>query len=126
MKPYSFQIEATMRALVHCHQTCLGMAMTHCLEVGGEHARPQHLRLMLDCAAICSTTADFLARKSQFHTQLCAFCAEICETCGADCEKVGDMQPCVDACRNAAGVCREAARSDHAEILKMASVLTPS
>lgn len=29
MKPYSSQIEETIRALQHCHQTCLGMAMTH-------------------------------------------------------------------------------------------------
>ena len=126
MKPYSSQIEETMRALRHCHHTCHGMAMTHCLEMGGEHARPQHIRLMLDCAQICATTADFLARKSQFHTQLCAFCADICETCGADCEKIGDMQACVEACRDCAQACREAARLDHAEILKMASELPPS
>lgn len=126
MHPFSGQIEDCMRKLQHCHKTCLGMAMTHCLEMGGEHARPQHIRLMLDCAQICAATADFLARKSQFHTRLCALCADICDTCGADCQKIGDMRPCVEACRACATACREAARLDHAEILKMASELPPS
>lgn len=126
MKPYSSQIEETMRALRHCHQTCLGMAMTHCLEMGGAHARPQHLRLMMDCAQICATTADFLARKSQFHNHMCGFCADVCETCATDCENIGDMRASVDACRACVAACRQAARLDHAEILKMASELPPS
>jgi hypothetical protein len=36
------------------------------------------------------------------------------------------MEPCVEACRACAAACREAARLDHAEILKMASELPPS
>ena len=45
-----------MTALADCHIQCLSMAMTHCLEMGGEHSRPQHLRLMMDCAAMCALT----------------------------------------------------------------------
>ncbi len=126
MNAYSSQIEDCMQKLLHCHKTCLGMAMTHCVEMGGEHARPQHLRLMLDCAQVCASTADFLARKSQFHTQICRLCADICETCASDCENVGDMEESVAACRACAQSCREAARLDHAEILSMASRLPPS
>jgi hypothetical protein len=26
---------------LQCYKTCLGMAMTHCLETGGKHVEPQ-------------------------------------------------------------------------------------
>ena len=113
-------------ALQHCHAICSSMAMTHCLEMGGEHARPQHLRLMLDCAGLCAFTADALGRKSQFHTRFAALCAEVCETCEKDCEALGDMEDCVQACRTCAARCRQVARSDHQDILKAASRVSPA
>lgn len=126
MSPYSPQIEDCVRHLLRCHRACLGTAMAHCLETGGEHARPQHLRLMLDCAAICQTAADSLLRKSQFHTRLCDLAADVAETCAKECEALGGMEDCVTACRTCADACRPAARLEHAEILKMASELPPS
>jgi hypothetical protein len=44
----------------HCHAICLSTAMTHCLEMGGEHARPQHLRLMLCLDGIAHLTAELV------------------------------------------------------------------
>jgi hypothetical protein len=126
MNNFSQQIRDTMAALQHCHNTCLSMAMTHCLEIGGEHSRPQHLRLMLDCAALCAATEDFLARKSQFHNRICALCAEVAQTCAEDCARLGDMEACVEACRKVTAACTEAAKLDHAEILAMASRLPPT
>jgi len=32
-----------------CYYICLE-SVTHCLEMGGEHAQPEHIRLLLDCA----------------------------------------------------------------------------
>ncbi len=32
-----------------CHMSCLSMAATHCLETGGKHAEPRHMRLMWLC-----------------------------------------------------------------------------
>ena len=126
MNQLSHKVRETMQALQHCHATCHAMAMTHCLETGGEHARPQHLRLMLDCADICALTADALGRKSQFHNRLAQLCAEVCETCEQDCAALGGMEGCVTACRDCARLCSEVARMDHAEILDMASKLPPS
>jgi len=126
MKHLSQQTADAITALQHCHAICSSMAMTHCLEMGGEHARPQHLRLMLDCAALCAFTADALGRKSQFHTRFAALCAEVCETCEKDCEALGDMDDCVQACRSCVILCQEVARLDHREILEMASSLPPS
>jgi hypothetical protein len=121
----SQQARDAVEALQHCHATCHSMAMIHCLELGGEHARPQHLRLMLDCAGICAFTADALGRKSQFHTRFAALCAEVCETCAADCAALGEMDECGAACRDCARLCRELSRPEHAEILDMASQLPP-
>lgn len=115
-----------LEALAHCSLTCHSMALVHCLELGGEHARPQHVRLMLDCAKICATTAELLAHKSQFHTQIAALCVEICETCGEDCEKLGQMEECVSACRACAEKCREISRSEHAAALGHGATHAPS
>jgi len=120
------QVRETIEALQHCHAICSSMAMTHCLEMGGEHARPQHLRLMLDCAGLCAFTADALGRKSQFHNSFAALCADVCETCAKDCAALDGMEDCVQACRDCARLCTQVARLDHAEILEMASRLPPS
>lgn len=129
MNQLSQQIRDAIKALQHCHATCHSMAMTHCLEMGGEHAAPQHLRLMLDCAALCAFTADALGRKTQFHGRFAALCAQVCETCAADCEAVGEMDDCVTACRDCAAACKGIAQADgaqKAEIRDMASLLPPN
>ena len=125
MNQLSAQVQDTIAKLRDCHAMCHGMAMTHCLEEGGPHVRPQHFRLMLDCAQLCATTADFLERKSQFHTGLCGLCADVNETCAEDCEQLDGMDDCVTACRAAAQACRVAARLDHAELLRTASRHAP-
>ncbi|MGX5735671.1 four-helix bundle copper-binding protein [Bosea thiooxidans] len=89
-----------------CYKTCHGMAMTHCLEMGGRHAEPAHLRLMAACAEICRTTAHLLLMNSEHGKHLCPECAEVCEACAADCERIGDMEPCVAACRSCAQACQ--------------------
>ena len=106
MHAFSQQEKDCVEAALNCHKTCLGMAMTHCLDEGGEHVAPQHFRLMIDCAAICATTADFIMHKSQFHRHLCALCAEVCNACAADCMKLDGMEECVEACRRCAQACR--------------------
>jgi hypothetical protein len=83
--------------------------MTHCLETGGEHLAPQHFRLMIDCAAICATAADFMLHKSQFHRQVCGLCAQVCRECATDCEKLDGMEECVRACNACAEACAKMA-----------------
>ena len=125
MNQLSRQVHETILALQHCHLTCSSMAMIHCLEMGGKHARPQHMRLMLDCAEFCAFTADALGRKSQFHNRFAALCAEVCETCAKDCEALGDMEDCVQACRDCVRLCTAIAKLDHTEMLDMASQVPP-
>lgn len=96
----------------HCHDTCTEM-VTHCLEMGGEHARPAHVRLLLDCAEICQTSADYMLRSSDLHGKACEVCALVCETCADDCDRFDDdelMQNCAEVCRSCARSCREMAK----------------
>lgn len=105
MHAFSREIAACIDACLACHKTCLGMAMTHCLEGGGEHTAPPHFRLMMDCAAICALTADFMLHKSEFHRDSCRLCAAICASCAGDCERIGTMDDCVKSCRECATHC---------------------
>jgi hypothetical protein len=92
-----------------CYQVCTGMAMTHCLELGGKHVEPAHFRLMMACAEICRTSAHFMLIRSPHHKHTCRECAEICDECAKDCERIGDMQACVEACKRCAESCRRMA-----------------
>lgn len=120
------QAEEAIAALQHCHAVCLSMATVHCPEMGGEHARPKHIRLMLDCAAICAFTSDALARKSQFHSRFAAVCAEVCKICAEDCENIGGMEESAAACRRCVELYTDLARLAHDEIITLASQLPPS
>lgn len=88
-----------------CHVTCLSEATGHCLEMGGEHAAPKHIRIMLDCAQICATAADFMARGSQAHALVCGVCAQICRACAESCRKIDGMEECAATCERCAEMC---------------------
>jgi hypothetical protein len=94
---------------LRCYSICLSTAMNHCLEVGGEHTKPHHFRLMMACAEICRTSAHFMLIGSKHHPHVCSECAEICSECAADCERIGDMAECVEICRKCAETCRQMA-----------------
>jgi hypothetical protein len=104
---------ATMQSCIEeclsCHRICVETT-AHCLEKGGKHAAADHIRTMLDCAQICATSADFMLRGSDLHTETCAACAAVCEACAESCEQIADddiMKRCADACRRCAASCRE-------------------
>ena len=91
-----------------CHDVCLA-TVTHCLEMGGQHAEASHVRLLLDCGQICATSADFMVRRSEHHAETCRACAVVCERCAESCERFSDdevMTACADACRRCAESCR--------------------
>ena len=90
-----------------CHASCLHTAMVHCLNTGGKHVGADHFRLMMNCAEICQTSANFMLSGSTFHAALCGICADICEACAKSCEAIGEMEDCVRACRECAASCRK-------------------
>lgn len=105
MNQLSEETRVAIETCLECHSVCYSTLMTHCLETGGEHTRPQHVRLMMDCVEICLASANAMARKSQFHRNLCALCAEACEACADDCAKLAGMEDCVTVCRACAKSC---------------------
>ena len=95
-----------------CHDTCLA-TVQHCLTKGGEHAAPDHIRALLDCAQACDASRDFMLRGSDLHHTYCGACAEACERCAESCERMADgddvMSECAEVCRRCAESCRSMA-----------------
>ena len=84
----------------HCAAACLGekdvKMLTNCI------------RMDIDCAEICKTTASFLARGSEHAAHLLKECAEICNDCAEECEKHIHMEHCkrcAEICRACAEAC---------------------
>jgi hypothetical protein len=102
-------------ACLDCHRVCLD-TVQNCLVMGGKHAAAEHIRLLLDCAQICQTSADFMIRGSDLHGITCGACAEICEACAEACRSLGgpEMKACVDACDRCAQSCAMMAGSQAA------------
>lgn len=106
-------MQSCIDACNDCHQVCLQTAMNHCLNTGGKHVEPEHFRLMMSCAEICQTSANFQLSNSPFSHRLCAVCAEVCEACAADCRKIGSMDECAEVCERCADSCRQMASVQH-------------
>lgn len=103
------QMEECLQNCIDCYTVCTETAQ-HCLHTGGEHARPEHIRILADCASICQLSADFMLRSSQWHTAVCEVCAQICEECAQDCARFDAdefMLECAEICRQCASSCRE-------------------
>ena len=92
-----------------CRATCQSTLYGHCLQMGGAHAAPDHVRLMTDCIEMCQTCADFMSRQSVMHTATCLACADVCDACAISCEQVGDemMLACADLCQRCGQACRD-------------------
>jgi hypothetical protein len=91
----------------------------HCLQMGGAHAAANHVRLMLDCAEICQTSANFMLRGSDLHGHTCRACAVVCRRCAEDCVALGEDDPrmlaCAEQCTRCAASCeRMASAGGHA------------
>ena len=114
MEEDQMQFDADMEVCIEncteCHRICLE-AVTHCLRRGGAHSQPELIRLLLDCAQICQTSADFMIRNSELHQQTCAVCAHVCAHCANVCAGLGSadpqMQECADICAQCAESCRQ-------------------
>lgn len=101
-------MDAAIRIALDCHATCEHTTV-HCLEKGGMHASAAHIAALRDCAQLCITSADFMARHSKLHAAVCGVCADACDACIASCQGINDdahMQACIDACQRCAESCR--------------------
>jgi hypothetical protein len=76
------------------------------LELGGKHTEARHFRLMLDCAQICQTTADFsVARLGGVRRSLRDVRSGV-RSLRAQLRRNGDLDECLWAARRCAESCR--------------------
>ncbi|MBD0268606.1 MAG: four-helix bundle copper-binding protein [Cyanobacteria bacterium Co-bin8] len=105
----SQDMQQCIQNCLDCHSICLN-TITYCLQQGGHHSEPAHIRLMMDCVESCQTSANFMLRNSDLHAHFCRACAEVCQRCAEDCDRMGDdaqMKACADMCRRCAETCRQ-------------------
>lgn len=105
------EMERCIALCQECHKVCL-QNVPHCLEKGGPHAEASHIRMLLDCAEICETSANFMIRGSALHTETCRACSEVCRRCADDCQRLGsdpEMQACAGVCLRCAESCAQMA-----------------
>jgi hypothetical protein len=107
--PHDPSVQRCIRICVECHEACLE-ALSICVNAG--HAAPAHVRILLDCAEICQTSANFLMRNSDLHRQVCTACASTCAACASSCVQFPDdeaMKRCAEICLRCAEECSKLA-----------------
>ncbi|MCS5712895.1 four-helix bundle copper-binding protein [Candidatus Berkiella aquae] len=109
----SSEIRSCIDNCLECHTKCTE-TINHCLKKGNEHSDPKHINILLDCAQICQTSADFMLRTSNLHPKTCDVCAQACKNCAEDCEKIGKdddlMKECAKICWECAESCKKMAK----------------
>jgi hypothetical protein len=107
----SEEVRECIQDSLDCFHTC-NQTLIRCLGIGGRHAKIEHVNLIIDCARICNTNADFMLRNSAYYPQTCGLTADICDECADVCERFEDdfMKECASVCRRCAESCREMAR----------------
>jgi hypothetical protein len=92
---------------LNCHAVCT-MTLQHCIATGGEHTEVNLIGILLDCAEICQTSANFMLRGSPYHVVTCAACAELCRACEEACRGITadeQLAHCGDVCVTCAESC---------------------
>ena len=107
----SDEVRECVQDCLDCFRICTE-TMIRCLDLGGKHSESEHLNLLMDCARICNTNAEFMLRNSTYYPQLCGLTADICDECADTCDRFDDdfMKECASVCRRCAESCREMAR----------------
>ncbi|EJN56954.1 four-helix bundle copper-binding protein [Halogranum rubrum] len=94
-----------------CIENCLqaAQACEYCAdECIGEDGMEECVRLCRDVADVASLHARFMARNSNYSTELAEVCAGLCEECAEECDQhdADHCQTCADVLRDCAESCR--------------------
>jgi hypothetical protein len=107
-------MQQCIRECTDCHATCTE-SVRHCLTLGGSHASPQFVAMLLTCARICETNASAMLLDAEQHTATCVACATVCRACAEDCRALGDgderLRRCAECCDRCADWCERMARA---------------
>jgi hypothetical protein len=108
--PHSDMLLSCAKACSDCQLAC-DSCSNHCLMMIAE-GKTEHIKTMQlcnDCAAICASSAQLVARHGPLMILICTACAEACNQCAAACEKMKDdahMKRCAEECRRCEKACR--------------------
>lgn len=101
------ELQECIEECLNCHAVCT-ITLQHCIASGGDYTEVNLVGIILDCAEMCQTSANFMLRGSPYHVITCAACAELCRACEEACRGVpGDEQlaHCAEICATCAGAC---------------------
>jgi hypothetical protein len=107
-------LAAAIDALNDCAQACVADTDAD-LSEHNVAEMVKCIRLCLDCADICATTAGVTSRQAEYDANvagpLLEACVAICKSCGDECERHAHMHEhcriCAEACRRCEQACRE-------------------
>jgi hypothetical protein len=105
---------AAIDALNDCAQACTGDADDDLSEPNVAEM-VKCIRLCLDCADVCTTTARVSSRQTGYDANvtkaLVEACIVVCEACADECDRHAQMRAhcrvCAEACRRCETACRE-------------------
>lgn len=117
--PRTFNVDAAVLANAidaasECAQACTACADS-CLSEESPRQLAKCIRLDLDCADICNTTARVISRQTEYDANLTRAvleaCIQACRSCGSECESHASMHEhcriCAEACRRCEAACNE-------------------
>lgn len=107
-------MESCIEACMNCHAICT-MTAQYALIQGGEMASADHVGMLLDCAEICQTSANFMLRGSPYHAITCSACAVLCHACADACREFPEdeeMAQCAEMCVACADECESMAEGE--------------
>jgi hypothetical protein len=105
------QYQRGIELLYTCADACDSCASV-CLAGEDMTKTARCVRLDIECANLCRTTASLLSSDSAFARRLCGLCADVCDTCAIECARHREMEHCVrcaDTCKACATECRRIA-----------------
>ena len=108
----AYTMEQCIDNCTNCHRICLETAARHFRGERSPRLDESLVRLLLDCAEICRTSADFMIRGSELHPHTCRACAAVCARCADECDRMGEdpyMAACSEICRRCALSCADMA-----------------
>lgn len=105
---------ACIDACTACHRACTETVRAF-LDKDSGHMASEHVTVLLDCAQLCATSADFMLRGSHAHAVTCRACAEVCRACATSCRGVGgaQLEACAAACDACADSCEAMVSTHH-------------
>lgn len=115
--PHHDHLSSAMRDCIQeciaCYASCLE-TVQHCLALGGAHAAPGHVALLITCATSCEASARAMLLGAEQHAALCGSCSTVCRQCAESCRQFAGsdetLARCAAACERCAASCERMAQ----------------